>query len=243
MTVNDLATCPYCLETIQRLALRCKHCHATLNGVEPPQVADHGTVGGAGSVTIGGQGHHIEGGIHFTLAELDGVDETTKRQLRIRFEAQVRDYPEQAQYHFALGLSYLDQGLYDLAVPSFRRALGKTTNEADLLYYLSLARLAGKRPRAQSLATIREIESHLGAAIHQAGKAHYKILLAAIKQDYYAANGLRTPPPPADLLLMEAMQSDIDIKEVQQMFRYVQLPHGEPFTILQCFANVERKIQ
>src|SRR4051812_17385257 len=86
--VRDLATCPYCLEAIQRLALRCKHCHATLNGTEAPHVADHGTVGGAAGVTIGGQGHHIEGGIHLTLAELDGVDEPTKRQLRIRFEAQ-----------------------------------------------------------------------------------------------------------------------------------------------------------
>jgi tetratricopeptide (TPR) repeat protein len=231
--VNDLATCPYCLETIQRLALRCKHCHATLNGVEPPQVADHGTVGGAGGVTIGGQGHHIEGGIHLTLAELDGVDETTKRQLRIRFEAQVRDYPEQAQYHFALGLSYLDQGLYDLAISSLRRALGKTTNEADLLYYLSLARLSGKRPRAQNLATIREIESHLGAAIQQSrSKAHYKILLAAIKHDYYAGNGLRVPNPSVETLLQEAMQSSVDTQELRQMLRHAQFSASGPFTLL-----------
>jgi tetratricopeptide (TPR) repeat protein len=227
MIVNDLATCPYCLETIQRLALRCKHCHASLNGVEPPHVADHGTVGGAGGVTIGGQGHHIEGGIHLTLAELDGVDETTKRQLRIRFEAQVRDYPEQAQYHFALGLSYLDQKLYELALTSLKRALGKTTQESNLLYYIALAQIGGKRPRLLKLATIREIESYLEAALRlEPRQHHFKILLAIIRYDYYTCSGLKAPSPDANQLFQEVRVCQPNSAEIRALCKHISLPES-----------------
>ena len=234
---DELVECPYCFELIQRRATRCKHCHGNLAGSEPPRVGGHGTVGGNFGVTIGGEGNQV-GDIHFTLADLDGVDPATKSAIRHRYEQQVRDHPEQAQYHFALGLSYLDQGLYDLSAAALRRALGKTTHEADLLYYLALALIGGRRPRSLTLTTIRQIESYLTAAIRLEGrKPHYKLLLAAVKHDYYASNGLRIPPPPVDQLLYETANGEIDPKEVRLMLQHAPLPEGGLLSVVQKLCH------
>jgi len=234
---DDLVECPYCCEPIQRRATRCRHCQASLAGPEPPRVGGHGTVGGDYGITIGGEGNQI-GDIHFTLADLDGVDQDTKNAIRQRYENQVRDHPEQAQYHFALGLSYLDQGLYGLSAASIQRALGKTTHEADILYYLALALLGGRRPRSLMLATVRQIESYLTAAIHlEDRKPHYKLLLAVVKHDYYACNGLRIPPPPVDQLLKEAVNGEIDAKEVRLMLQHAPLPSGDLLGVVQNFCD------
>lgn len=225
MTLNELINCPYCCEPIRRQAIRCKHCHADLSG-SGTQKQTFSTVGGDGSLNLGGYFGHIEGGIHFsTLGELDSVDETTKKDLLKRYERQVRDFPGTAQYQFALGLSYLDQSLYDQAATYLERTLGKTTREADLLYYLSLARLAGRRPRALKLASIQELERLLMAAIRLNDRvAHYRLLLAAIKFDYYALNGLRVPPPAVENLLHDAARRDVDRREIGVMLRHVSLP-------------------
>jgi tetratricopeptide (TPR) repeat protein len=224
MTLTNLATCPYCLEEIRRQATRCKHCHADLSDLNPS--GNNSTAGGPGSFNIGGSNHHIEGGIHVvnTLADLDGVDEETKRDLREKYESQVRTFPEKAQYHVALGLSYLDRGLYDLAFASLERALGKTSKDASVLYYLALARIAGRRPRTLKLAAVQEIERLLAAAtLSDRAPAHYKLLLAIVKFDYYACNGLRIPPPSVDQLLRESMQGEVSSREIRSMLHHVPI--------------------
>lgn len=232
MTPNELIDCPYCCEPIRRQAVRCKHCHAVLSGPEAFK-QNFWTSGGDRSVILGGQIGHLEGGIHVTLGEIDSVDETTKKELVKRYERQVHDFPETAQYQFALGLSYLDQGLYDRAATHLERALGKTSQEADLLYYLALARLAGRFPRALKLASIQELESLLMAAIRlNDGAAHYRLLLAAIKYDYYALNGLRVPPPAVESLLYDATTSEVDRREVRVMLRHVRLPSGPLLSVV-----------
>ncbi|MBW8875075.1 MAG: CHAT domain-containing protein [Acidobacteria bacterium] len=146
--------------------------------------------------------------------------------------------PGDEEDHFALGLSYLDQGLYDLSAAAFQRVLGKTTHEEDLLYYLALALIGGQRPRALKLATIRQIETYLAAAIRlNDRKSHYKLLLAAAKYDYYASNGLRIPSPPVDQLLKEAANGEIDPKEVRLMLRHAPLPPGDLLSVVQNFCH------
>jgi hypothetical protein len=231
---DALVECPYCFELIQRRATRCKHCHADLAGREPSRVEDHGTVGGDFAVTVGGENNQV-GDIHFTLADLDGVDPDTKNAIRQRYEKEVRDHPEKAQYHFALGLSYLDQSLYDLSAASLQRALGKTTHEADILYYLALALIGGRRPRTLKLAKVRQLESYLTAAIGLEEKPQYKLLLAAIKYDYYACNGLRVPPPAVDQLLSEATRCEIDSGEARLMLLHVPLPGGDLLSAIQNY--------
>jgi tetratricopeptide (TPR) repeat protein len=233
---EDNKICPYCFESIKRQAVRCKHCHADLAGNPSVQAKDQATIGGAYGVTIGGQGFRIEGGIHYTLSELDTLDEETKTELRQKYEKMVHDFPELAQYHFALGLSYLDQRLYGLSVTYLRRAIGKTISESNLLYYIALAQIGGKRPRGLNLTTIKEIEGFLEAAIRLApNRPHYKLLLAIVKYDYYFCNGLRVPPPDAAQLLHDAQSDDPDPEEVRLLCSHLSLPEGPLLSAIHQF--------
>lgn len=233
MIQNELIDCPYCCEPIRRQARRCRHCHADLSGPGADKQV-FSTAGGVGSLNLGGHFGHIEGGIHFsTLGELDSVDEATKTKLLKQYELQVRDFPEAAQYQFALGLSYLDQGLYERATIYLERSLGKTSKEADLRYYLSLALLAGRYPRALKLASIQELESLLITAIRLNDRAaHYSLLLAAVKFDFYSLSGLRVPPPSIADLLHDATRRDVDCREMRAMLRHVSLTHSPPLTFI-----------
>jgi tetratricopeptide (TPR) repeat protein len=133
------------------------------------------------------------------------MDPTKKRELLTLYQGQVRDFPEKAQIHFALGLSYLDLRLYDQALASLKQALGKGLREASLYFYIALASLGGKQPRVLTLAKIKEIENYLDAAIRSdsdSPEAH--LLWAIIKHDYYRANGLRVPSPGIQELLASA---------------------------------------
>ena len=239
---DDIMPCPYCFEPIKRQAIRCKHCYANLGDSASIQASGHATVGGARGVTIGGEGNQI-GEINYfeeihyhTLSELDNVDAKTKQELRLTYEKKVRDFPEVAQYHFALGLSYLDQRLYGLSVTHLHRALGKTARESDLLYSIALAQIEGKRPRVLKLSTVREIEKYLEAAIRlEPGRPHYKLLLAIVKYDYYVCNGLRVPPPEIDQLLRDARRDKPDPQEVRLLREHVTLPEGPLLSAIRQF--------
>jgi hypothetical protein len=223
---GDEKTCPLCFEVIKKQALRCKHCNADLTSGRT-EGATFGTWGGAQGVAIGGTGHHIEGGLHVTttLAELDGIDEGKKRQLLALYESKVRDFPENAKYQVALGLSYLDLRLYDLALATLKRALGKGTNEVNLYYYIALASIQGKRPRVLSFAKIKEIESYLEAASHlNARCGHVKVLWAIVKYSYYLPNGLRINSPTVEELLSSARQTELSTDELRLMLTHVDLP-------------------
>jgi tetratricopeptide (TPR) repeat protein len=218
--------CPFCFEVIKQQAIRCKHCQADLSGGEISE-ANYLTTGAAHGFTMGGQGHRIEGGVHIitTLSELDDLEPATKAELLAKYEQKVRDHPENAKYHFALGLSYLDRRLYDLAVTSFKRALGKGLREADLYYYLALAAIGGRQPRSLALSRIKEIEAFLEAAVRQdGGSPHCKALWALVKHDYYLSNGLRVPPPSIQDLLSTIVDHPIDQDELRLITKHVPVP-------------------
>jgi len=162
-----------------------------------------------------------------------------REKLRKDYEDKVRNLPDQPQYHFALGLCYLDLRLYDLSINHLRRALGKTTEESKILYYLALASLGGKRPRVHSLANIRAIEGYLRAALQLDDEpAHYKFLWAIIKQDYYQMNGLRIDPPAIEELCSSIDESGIDAKEIRSMIDRLPIP-SSPLT--NAISNLARR--
>lgn len=223
--------CPYCREIIIAGAIRCKHCHADLS--DKPQAGNFSVVGAAYGVTVGGSGNRIEGGVHFSLSELASVDPATKKELTAAYEAKVRDFPEDAQYHFALGLSYLDQSLYRLSEAALRKALGKTTWEADVLYYLALALLEGRTPRNLRLSEVREIEGYLAAAVSQRRNcSHYQYFLAIVKHEYYVLNGLRVPPPSIEELISAAQAGALDSDELRSLLSHIPLPNSASFSTL-----------
>jgi tetratricopeptide (TPR) repeat protein len=234
---NDTTLCPYCREIIKREAIRCKHCQAAL--ASSPGGGSYNTTGASFGVTVGGSGHTITGGINLTLGELEQVDPSQREKLRKEYEDKVRNLPDQPQYHFALGLCYLDLRLYDLSINHLRRALGKTTEESKILYYLALASLRGRRPRVQGLTTIRAIEGYLRAALQLDDRpAHYKLLWAIIKQDYYLMNGLRIDPPGIEELCSTIDGSGIDVKELRSMLDRLAIP-ASPLT--NAISNLVRR--
>jgi tetratricopeptide (TPR) repeat protein len=189
-----------------------------------PSVA-HKTVGAQGGITIGGVGHRIEGGVHLTLGGLGNVAPELRADLRKRYEKRIRDYPENGQYHFGLGLSYLDLRLYDPALRYLKAALGKGINEANLLYYIAIATLGGRRPRVLSLSQIRETESYLDAAVRlDPSRSHYFYLWALLKYDYYLTNGLCSGPPTLEELLEAMSRIELDDTEISQLRKHVPVP-------------------
>jgi hypothetical protein len=157
------------------------------------------------------------------LDELDQMDPVKKRELLNRYQQQVRDFPDKAQIHFALGLSYLDLRLYDQALTSLKQALGKGSKEAGLYFYIALASLGGKQPRVLTFTRIKEIESYLDAAVRSGAGPEAAILWAIIKYDYYRSNGLRVPPPSIEELL-EVTRSRSSSGELRLLAKYLTVP-------------------
>lgn len=239
--LEDEKLCPFCCEVIKQQAIRCKHCQADLS--PRGAGANYSTTGATHGVTVGGQGHHIEGGVHITtLSELDELDPEAKAELLAQYEEKVRDYPDNAKYHFVLGLSYLDRHLYELAIASFKRALGKGLHEADLYYYLALAAVGGKQPRSLGLGRIKEVESLLGAAVRQdCEKRHFYALWALVKYDYYLSSGLRVPPPSIEDLVATGESCALNRKEQSILFEHLPLPPS-PLTRVLFAGPIHREI-
>jgi tetratricopeptide (TPR) repeat protein len=193
-------------------------------------VGDGSRIGQTVNIGAGNTGH-IGDVIHnttniTTLDELDQMDPAKKRELLSRYQSQVRDFPDKAQVHLALGLSYLDLRLYDQALASLKQALGKGSQEAGLYFYIALASLGGKQPRVLPLARIKEIESYLDAAIRSGADAGAaaRLLWAIIKYDYYRANGLRVPPPSIEDLLEEARRDTSSCGDARLIAKHITVP-------------------
>jgi tetratricopeptide (TPR) repeat protein len=152
--------------------------------------------------------------------EIDG----TLRQ----YKAAVAAGTEDGDAHLSLGLLYLHLGLHDPAMRHFRRALDLDPALADGYYYLALASVRGRRPKALMLQEVRAIERHVAAAIELDERpAKYYYFLAAVKQDYYSANGLRAPVPSVPTLLDLAASRDHDVWEIERLLSLLPLGDNE----------------
>lgn len=162
-----------------------------------------------------------------SLSDLDTIDKATRRQLKDAYHAQIQRSPEQASYHLALGLHYLDLGMYADAITSLSTAHQRAPQDANALYYLALAHIGGKRPRILAWSDVRTIETYLSAAVRIGPQqAHYLYLWALLKYDYYLGNGLRVTPPPIEELLADAELATIEPAEVEHLLRHVPVPQS-----------------
>ena len=162
-----------------------------------------------------------------SLSELDTVDKATRRQLKDAYKAQIQRSPEQASYHLALGLHYLDLGMYADAIDSLSTAHQRAPQDANVLYYLALSQIGGKRPRILAWSDVRTIETYLSAAVRiDPQQAHGLYLWALLKYDYYLGNGMRVTPPPIEDLLADAELATIEWAEVEHLLRHVPVPQS-----------------
>ena len=160
---------------------------------------------GDGSVAAGKSGIAVGGNVYgdFSVkfiknfSDLDQLKETDKQKLRLRYAELLREKPEEVGLYLALGLYYLDTGLYSEASSYLRIAHEKMPMDPEPLYYLAVSLCRGQRPSDLRNSEITSIESYLQAAIAitPSPKAHYFYLWAQIKHDYYAHHRFKVCPP------------------------------------------------
>jgi tetratricopeptide (TPR) repeat protein len=131
--------------------------------------------------------------------------------------------PPDGREHYTQGLRYLRQKLYDLAIPSFLKALELMPENADAYYYLALALIRGARPKTLLHNDAKQIEKYLSTAIRLGAKAKHYYLAAILNYDYYASNGLSIPEPNFEQLLRSAAVVRKEPDEIELMLNNIVL--------------------
>lgn len=115
----------------------------------------------------------------------------------------------------SLGLCYLKQKAYPLAIQCFSRLIDESPEQPQPYIYKSLAMLAGKKPRSSNLKIIQEIGGLLGVAqTLGASNGQAAAMQAVIEFDYFGMNGLRFPSPTPAELISNARNDGMDIDEL-----------------------------
>lgn len=159
-----------------------------------------------------------------TFSEFSSIDEKTKAKLLVTYQSAIGSASNSAQLNLAVGLHYLDSGLYTESIEALQLARRSDPLNKNVLYYLALATVAGKPLRSATLTEIREAEEYLRAAMQlQPAPAHYYYLWCLIKLDFYQANGFRETAPPIDKLFLLAQNSDLAIEEIKLLLSNVNV--------------------
>ncbi|MEM3112758.1 MAG: tetratricopeptide repeat protein [Candidatus Anstonellales archaeon] len=157
-----------------------------------------------------------------SLAYLDRFDKSGINKYINHYKQLLKDDPNNGEINCAMGICYLDLGLYDLASKYFAKAIEQIPDYADAYYYYALALLKGKRPKVLTLTEIRKIEEYINAAIQiDNSKSKYYYLLALIKHDFYIKNGLKINPPSFEELICQANSLLYDRNEINKMLQRV----------------------
>jgi tetratricopeptide (TPR) repeat protein len=181
-----------------------------------------GVAAGAGGIAVGGDVVIVEG-----LSDLDALPAKLRNQLQRALRQQLQRTPESAEHLLALGLTYLDAGLYAECVDALQRALAVEPQNARILYYLALAGLHGRRPHSLRLFEVQAAERYLSASIHlDGGRAESLYLWALIKYDFYLGGGMLVSPPDIEDLLAMASRAAYDAVEIAKMLEHVPVPQS-----------------
>lgn len=162
-----------------------------------------------------------------TLSELDRVDEALKQKILSIYEGRIGGNGQPAQFYRAVGLHYLDIGLYDESIEAFQSARKTDPSNANTFYYLGLAHVAGKALRSCTLSQIRTAESFLDASMRLGmNQAHLYYLWVLIKYDFYRANGLRETAPSLDELLESALSARLNPIEIAHLLQHIEVSNS-----------------
>lgn len=168
-----------------------------------------------------------------SLAYLDRFDTININKYINYYKELLKKDPDNGEISCAIGICYLDLGLYDLAIKYFSKTIEQLPEYADAYYYYALALFKGRRPKVLTLFEIREIESYLKAAIQiDNTKSKYFFLLAIIKYDFYIKNGLKVNPPTFEELIREIKSKCYDEGEIKKILKHVPISDKELIDIL-----------
>jgi len=123
------------------------------------------------------------------------------------YKGLLRKNSDDGEAELALGICYLDLGLYDLAIKQMDGAIEQIPEQADVYYYLAVSLFKGRKPRILRLSEVKKIESLLEAACQlDDSQAKYYYLRALVKYDYYFKNAMRVVGLGWQALLAEARE-------------------------------------
>lgn len=157
-----------------------------------------------------------------SVAYLGKLEQGAINKYLQHYKKLTRENPEDAEGHLGLGITYLELGMYPLALKSFEKVIETAPEVARAYYYCGLSRVQGRRLMTLSLPETREIERWVNTAIQlDPDSVEYKVLLALIKKDYYEANSLRVTPPSCDQIMAEIKGRKVSSLEMNRLFKCV----------------------
>lgn len=157
-----------------------------------------------------------------SIAYLSRFDKPAINKYINHYKQLLRADPDNGELNLAMGICYLDLGLFDLAAKYCSIALEQTPDNADAYYYCAIALLKGRKPKILTLTEIKKIEPLLVAATQLDNtKAQYFYLHALIKYDFYLKNGLRLNPPTVEELMAQASSLHVEKEEIDKLFQRV----------------------
>jgi hypothetical protein len=136
----------------------------------------------------------------------------------------------------------LQRGVRQLEARSYRMAAETLTKAVDAdpslrggYYYLSLARLHGRRPKQLTRDEVDEIDGLLSMAIGMNGRdALFLWFRALLRDDYYHGNRLICPPPSVEQVIRDALAGYTDRGELGGLLQRV------PATTSPVYAELAR---
>lgn len=136
-----------------------------------------------------------------SFAYLDKFDKAGINEYVNHYEKLLKDDPENGKLNLAIGICYLDLGLYDLATKFFSKAIEQIPDYGHTYYYYALALIKGRKLKVLTLTEIKKTEGYINAAIQiDNSKSKYYYLWAVIEYDFRMKDGLRMSPPNLNLL-------------------------------------------
>lgn len=157
-----------------------------------------------------------------SLAYVGSLEKAAIHKYVTFYKGILREKGDDGEATLALGLCYLDLGLYDLAIKQIDRAIEEMPEQAEVYYYLAVAIFRGRTPKILSFPEILKIESLLEAACQLSdSEAKYYYLRALVKREYYMKNGMRVVGENEGELLSEARSRVSDGAELAKLLQRV----------------------
>jgi hypothetical protein len=138
------------------------------------------------------------------------------------------------QLLFSNGLRLFGQRIYAEAERPLKQYLAIEPNNPEVRFYLALAIIGGRKTRKLDQRTTEELERILMPALGTEG-GYINVLLAIIKEGYYASNGFRVTAPTIDELFDNL--SSIDAAKAGDILTHIQEPENRIWKYLQSICN------
>ncbi|MSU62993.1 MAG: hypothetical protein EXS31_11470 [Pedosphaera sp.] len=168
-----------------------------------------------------------------SIASLDGFDKTAINRYISHYKDRLKGEPDNSEINLAMGICYLDLGLYDLAAKFFSKAIEVVPDRADGYYYHALAAIKGRKPKLLTFPEVKKVEEYLNAAIQIDGsKATYYYLWLIIKHEFYVKNGLKINPPTVEDLIAQGSCRNYDKQEIAKMISRVPVTDEELLSVI-----------